>query len=174
MDAAIEACRHLGLQEVSDNLQFQMAIFEALLGHPDLAQHRMAATKPNPADPVYLYALQYTGDGRNVETMLREQLTSHPKSTLWNDWDGPILRGKALLDARQPREALSALTPAAAFDGKDVDATYLRGLAHMELREFPQAAAEFHKIVDRPQINPTAVQRPLAQSQLARILAAKD
>ena len=170
-DQASEACRHLGQQEMLNDLQLEMVIFEAALGQPELARRRMAAARPNPGESIYLYALEYTGDDAKVEALLREQLAAHPRSTLWNDWDGPILRGKMLLDAQKPREALAALQPAAAFDNKDVDAIYLRGLAHMQLKELPQAAAEFHKIIDRPQINPTAVQRPLARLQVARILA---
>ena len=170
-DHALEACRRSGLQDLGEDLQAQMAIFEAILGHPELAQRRMATSKPRPDDPVYLYALQYTGNGAKVEPLLREQLAAHPKSTLWNEWDGPVLRGKMLLDGQKPRDALIALEPTTRFDGKDVDAIYLRGLAHMQLKELPQAAEEFHKIIDRPQINPTAIQRPLAQFQVARILA---
>ena len=168
---AVEACRRLGLQDLLEDLQAQMAIFEAILGHPELAQRRMATEKPRPDDPAYLYALQYTGNEANVESLLREQLVAHARSTLWNEWDGPILRGKMLLDGQKPTEALKALAPTTRFDGKDVDAIYLRGLVHMQLNELPEAAAEFHKIIDRPQINPTAIQRPLAQLQVARILA---
>ena len=170
-DRTAEACRHLGMQELLDDLQAQMTTYESFLGHSQLAQRRLAAAKPNPDDPAYLYALQYTGEGAKVELLLREQLAAHPRSTLWNDWDGPILRGKILLDAGKPREALTALETAAAFDGKDVDAIYLRGLAHLQLKELPQAEAEFRKIIDCPQINPAAIQRPLARLQLARALA---
>ncbi len=166
-----EACRHLGMQELLDDLQVQMAVFESSLGHPQLAKRRLAAAKSNPEDPAYLYALQYTGDDAKVEPLLREQLAAHPRSTLWNEWDGPLLRGKMLLDAGRPREVLTTLAPAVALDGKDVDASYLRGLAHMQLKEFAQSEAEFRKIIDRPQIDPTAIQRPLARLQLARALA---
>ena len=170
-DRTLEACRHLGQEELLDDLQAQMAIFESALGHPEQAHSRLVAVRPNPADPAYLYALQYTGEGSKIEPLLREQLATHPRSTLWNDWDGPILRGKMLLDAQKPSEALQVLAPTVVFDGKDVDAIYLRGLAHMHLRQLPEAAAEFHKIIDHPQINPTAIQRPMARLQLARALA---
>ncbi len=170
-DQALEACRHLHQQDMLNNLQLYMVLTEAALGHPEQARRRMTATTPNPDESVYLYALQYTGADGKVEPLLRAQLAAHPLSTFWNDWDGPILRGKILLDEHKPREALTALSPTAAFDNKDVDAIYLRGLAHMALGELSQAEAEFNKIVDRPQINPASAQRPLARLQLARAFA---
>jgi tetratricopeptide (TPR) repeat protein len=51
-----------------------------------------------------------------------------------------------------------------------VDAIYLRGLAYMQLKQFPQASSEFNNILDHPGIDPAAFQRPLAHLQLARVL----
>jgi DNA-binding winged helix-turn-helix (wHTH) protein/tetratricopeptide (TPR) repeat protein len=168
---ALDACRHLGMEELCADITAQMLIDEAGLDQPDLAKRWMATLTPNPESLSYLYALQYTGDTARMEALLKDQLAAHPRSTLWNDWDGPLLHGKSLLDAHKPREALAALEPTRAFDGKDVDGIYLRGLANLELRQFPEAEAEFRKILDHPGIDPTAFQRPLARLQLARTLA---
>ena len=170
MPEVMDACSHLSQEELRADVTAQMIIDEGGLGQLDLARKWMATLKPTPGNPAYLYALQYSGDDVKMEIMLKSQLAANPRSTLWNEWFAPVMRGKALLDAHKAREAPAALEPSRAFDGKDTDAIYLRGLADLELRQLPAAESEFRKILDHPGIDPTSFQRPMAQLELARTL----
>jgi DNA-binding winged helix-turn-helix (wHTH) protein/tetratricopeptide (TPR) repeat protein len=165
-----EVCHHAGQEELLGNFIGEFVVSDTLLGRPEEARKLMASMKRNPADMNYLYALTFVGDTQ-AESLLKEQLAANPRSTLWNDFSGRIMRGKMLLDQGKAREALAVLEPTKVFDSKDTDAIYLRGLANMELKQLPQAEAEFRKILDHPEINPTDFQQPLARLQFARVLA---
>ena len=147
---ALDACRHLGNDDLVNNLLAEFVMDRSGLGHPESAKQLLAQMKPDPSNPAYLYSLEYAGEDGKVEALLKDQLATHPRSTKWNEVKGPALRGKLLLDAGKPQESLTALAPTKAHDGAGIDAVYLRGLAELQLKHLPEAEAEFRNILDHP------------------------
>ncbi len=142
-----------------------------LLAEGKTASTLLATLPSSPANFDYLRALADTGSGSQVEALLAVQLAKNPHSTLWNEWYGPILRGTNLLKANKAQEALKVLEPTRQFDGKSFEAIYLRAKAYLALGQLPQAEAELRKILEHPELTPTAVETPVAKLQLARLLA---
>ncbi len=119
--------------------------------------------------PDDLVALAETGKPDLAESMLQEQLAKRPRSTRWNRLFAPHLRATIDLLNHKPADALAVMAP---LNGTELDdMAYTRGLAYMELNQLPQAEAQFRKLVDHPGVDPTSYEVPLAQLQLARVLA---
>ena len=170
LPAVSEACRHQGNEALFNDVLAELLVDRSALGHMEKAKQLLTQMKPDSSNPFYLYSLEYAGEDDKVQGLLTEQLKQHPRSTKWNERDGPTLQGKLLLDAGKPGEALAALAPTRLHEG-DSDAIYLRGLASLQLRQLPEAEAEFRKILEHPGIAPAAWQLPMANLQLARTLA---
>ncbi len=168
---ALDACRHSNNDALYSDILAQMLTDRSGLGQLERAKVLLTQIKADPANPAYLYALQYAGQGDKVESLLKTQLAARPRSTKWNEEDGPTLRGKQLLDTGKPREALTALAPTRPHDDADIDAVYLRGMANLQLKQLSEAEVEFRKIIDHAGCDPAAWQRPMAMVQLARTLA---
>ncbi len=111
------------------------------------------------------------GDPTKAEVLLRDYLANHSQSTMWSRRYAPLLRGEFALMAHKPQEALVLMEPARQYDDASHDGYYLRGLAYMQANQLPQAEAEFRNLLAHAYIEPTGSSLPLAQLQLARILA---
>ncbi len=146
------------------------AYFE--VGWPDKARAQLNIA-PMPTNtfslPDDLVALAETGKPDLAEAMLQKQLADHPQSTRWRRSYGPQLRAAIALLNHRPAYALAATEPQNVIEPFSV--AYPRGLAYMELNQLPEAEAQFHILVDHPGVDPISTEAPVAQLQLARVLA---
>ncbi len=146
------------------------AYFES--GWPEKARAQLNIA-PIPADthdtPDDLIALAETGKPDLAEAMLRKELADHPQSTRWNRCFAPQIRATIDMLNHRPADALAVMAP---LNGTPLDSmAYLRGLAYMETNQLPQAEVQFRTLLDHSGVDPTSHEVPLAQLQMARVLA---
>jgi len=85
----------------------------------------------------------------------------------------PILRAAAALASNDGRRAITVLNSATPFErSADPWLQYLRGLAHMAVREYAPAVEAFRMVIARPGNQPTSVVHTLSRLQLARAASA--
>ena len=168
---AVDACRHLGNDDLRNDSIAQLVMDRSGLGLPEKAKDLLAQMTPDPTDAAYLYALEYGGQEGKVEPLLQQQLAANPRSTKWNEFYGPALHAKLLMDAGKPKDALTALEPTSTHNESQIEGNYLRGTAYLQMGKLPEAEAEFRTILDHPGVEPVSWQRPMALVQLARTLA---
>jgi eukaryotic-like serine/threonine-protein kinase len=153
---------------------------EAELGLTDSARallHRLPAGKEGSlttgaTDIAVAWA--HVGETARAESLLQQELDTHPAATLWQEYNGPEIRAAIALNQHRPEAAVDALQPAAQYDLRSFDAPALRGRAYLAAGQPALAEAEFHKILDHPGIEPLSHNYPLAQLGLARSLAQQD
>jgi eukaryotic-like serine/threonine-protein kinase len=97
------------------------------------------------------------------------QLQARPADTLLNGVRLPALRATVALQENKPAEAIRLLAQSTPYERANAQIPYLRGLAYLQLKQGPQAAAEFQKILDHPGANWSVV---YAVSQLGVARAA--
>jgi tetratricopeptide (TPR) repeat protein len=88
--------------------------------------------------------------------------------TTLNTVFAPAARAGLDLAAGNARQALTELSPAAPYEGRDNAVAYLRGRIDMALADGSGAAREFHKVIDRAGVDPEDIRHPLAWLGLAR------
>jgi tetratricopeptide (TPR) repeat protein len=171
-------------KEVAAEYWTQAALRSALLGYPDEAKKSVAAASALASAPDINYlmalALAFAGDTAKAEAMT-DALAKHAGSnTSINAIYLPVLRAQIALNRRDPQKAIDQLVAAEQFElgqmqlsaiTPGVYAPYVRGEAYLALKQGPQAAAEFQKIIDLPGIvvnNPNGI---MAYLGLARAYA---
>jgi tetratricopeptide (TPR) repeat protein len=169
---ANEAYRQQGDEELGVHYRQGAARAYFELGWPDKARDLLNIAPIPTAGynlPDDLVALAETGHPDLAESLLRKQLADHPQSTRWNRRYAPDLRATIDLLDHRPADALAVM---AGLKGADLDyVAYPLGLAYMQTNQLPQAEAQFHTLLDHPGVDPTSYQVPLAQLQIARVLA---
>jgi len=81
----------------------------------------------------------------------------------------PMLRAAAALASKEPRKAIAALNSAVPYErSADPWLPYLRGLAHLAVREYSTAVVDFQMVIGHPGNQPTSIVHPLSRLQLAR------
>ena len=93
-------------------------------------------------------ALAMCGDAAQAEKLAAETAKLFPDGTIWNAVQLPEIRAAIELHRDQPAKAVELLASASPYERAYPEAVYLRGLAYLGLRKGPEAAAEFHKILD--------------------------
>jgi hypothetical protein len=84
-----------------------------------------------------------------------------------------MLQAAAALASHDGRRAIAILNSATPYERTAVPwLQYLRGLAHMEVREYSPAVEQFRTLVVRPGNQPTSIVHPLSRLQLARAASA--
>ena len=115
-------------------------------------------------------AFAMLGDVQKAQTLMDRELAQSPSDTLLTNVFIPT--GASLLAVRQnhPAEAVSVLKRAEPYEARDYTVPYQRGLAYLVQKNGAAAALEFRKILDHPGVDPSSLDRPLAQLGLARAL----
>jgi serine/threonine protein kinase/tetratricopeptide (TPR) repeat protein len=84
-----------------------------------------------------------------------------------------MLQAATALSGRDARRAISILNAATPFERSAGPwLQYLRGLAHMAVKEHGAAVEQFRALIARPGNQPTSIAHPLARLQLARAASA--
>jgi DNA-binding winged helix-turn-helix (wHTH) protein/tetratricopeptide (TPR) repeat protein len=169
---AAEAYRQQGDADLGAHYRQGAARTYFELGWPNKAQ-ALLNSAPIPTSgyslPDDLVALAETGRPELAESLLRKQLADLPQSTRWLRRYGPDLRATIALLQHRPADALAVTE---GLKGADLEyVAYPLGLAYMQTNQLPQAEAQFRTVLEHPGVDPTSDEVPLAQLQMARVLA---
>ena len=162
-------------EKEEDTSGFGRANDLAALGLPGKAR-ALLARLPLDRDHSYFsmvdsfLAFAMLGDAPQAKALMQRAQAQSPADTLLKFVFIPAATSILAANDRRPLDALNALAITAPFEMRDYTVAYQRGLVYLAAQNGTAAAAEFHKIVDRPGIDPAAVQLPLAQLGLARAL----
>ena len=91
-----------------------------------------------------------------------------PTDTIWNAAILPSIRAAIEWKRNQPLKAIELLQSAAPYDRTSVLPVYGRGMAYLQAKRGPEAAAEFQKILDHRAAYWGGVGYPLSYVGLAR------
>jgi tetratricopeptide (TPR) repeat protein len=138
------------------------------MGETDLARQLLAQVPDGFDSADYRFALAEFGDAGRAQALLRRDLSQSPHDTLSTQVFAAEQQAAAALRQARPADAVQALRPALPYERRTYDVPYLRAEAYMAAGDSAQAAAEFHKVVDNPGVEPVSVLYPLAELGLAR------
>jgi tetratricopeptide (TPR) repeat protein len=174
---------HLGIQmarrgafdQVAAQLSVEDAEIHAIIGECDDARADLSAALEWSRDNVTLgrasRALALCGTAREVEALTAELTRRFPEATLTVNVTVPVARAALAIRERQPERALELLERTRPYDhspSAEFWPAYLRGQAHMLMKDGRAAVADFRQIVDHRGEVPVATLYPLAHVSLAR------
>jgi serine/threonine protein kinase/Tfp pilus assembly protein PilF len=183
VDLALQTAEY----EAAASYQAARATWEAVYGNAGEAKrHAMAALERSSGREVQYaaaLALGFSDGASRAEAVAADLETRFPEDTFVRFTYAPVLRGLAALRDGKPENAVERLHVALPYElaanGLNflnyylggLHSAYVRGDALMALRQYPEAAAEFQKILDHRGIvgaDPIGV---LAHLQLGRVFA---
>ena len=164
-----------------------MAVWEAWWGNSAAAKrgatHILDSEKARHVTYAAALALAIAGDASRAQTIADDLERHFPEDTSVQFSYLPTLRGLVALRTNDPTRAIELLRPAETYEfaqpgisfhgagGVAFGAmypTYVRGMAHLALRNPAEAAAEFQKILDHPGVVLEDPMGAFARLQLAR------
>ena len=122
-------------------------------------------------------ALARTGEAVQSRTILEGLEKSDPTNTYLKVYWFPVIEASIAMAQQAPDRAIVALEPALPYElggpppGTTMYPAYIRGLAYLDQKNAPAAAAEFQKFLDHPGIVQNFVLGSLARLQLGRAFA---
>jgi tetratricopeptide (TPR) repeat protein/tRNA A-37 threonylcarbamoyl transferase component Bud32 len=93
-------------------------------------------------------ALATCGDAGEAEKWAAEVSKLQQSNTIWNAITLPSLRAQIELKRDQPGKAIELLKSAIPYERANNGVFRIRGLAYLQLKQGPEAAAQFQKILD--------------------------
>jgi tetratricopeptide (TPR) repeat protein len=165
--------------------QAAAAIREALFGNASEAKRDASAaldlSKGRDVEYGAAFAMALAGDSAGSQALANDLDRRFPEDTSVRSSYLPVLRALLATNGREPAKAVEALQAAAPyelgvppswFNGTfgQLYPVYARGLAYLAARQGPEAAAEFHKILDHRGIVGSDPIGALAHLQLGRAL----
>jgi eukaryotic-like serine/threonine-protein kinase len=142
-ERAAQAALRQGLPDVAGELEEADARADALSGNCQTV-HRLR----RPA-----LALAMCGDAAQARKLAAETSKLYPNDTVWNAVQLPAIRAAIELKGDQPARAVELLATASPYERAYPEVAYLRGLAHLRLKNGADAVAEFRKILDHKGAN---------------------
>lgn len=170
LEQTTDSLRQQGLTTLATTYRQTIARTYIELGEVDEGRRLLDGAAIDPEESDEIVALAETGDTSGAMAMLRDGLSRHPQSTLWNNVYGPEIRAAAALMGHRPGEAVAALEPARAFEGTTLDIGVLRARALLEAGQAAEAEREYLRVLAHPEVDPFSDALPLAQLGLARAL----
>jgi tetratricopeptide (TPR) repeat protein len=161
------------------------ALQEAFFGNaPEARRHAMAALDlSNGRDVEYgaAFAVALSGVPSKAQTLADDLQKRFPDDTWVRFIYVPAIRAILALNKGEPQKAIDLLQASAPYDLAAPDSTlgffgslytvYARGEAYLAAHQYPEAAAEFQKILDRRGLVGCDPMGAIARVQLARALA---
>jgi eukaryotic-like serine/threonine-protein kinase len=180
-ERAIQSARSNDLKEAAAGWQMNDALREAEFGNAARAQEQSASalSLASTRDVQILAALAFAraGDSTRAQRLADEVQKQFPLDTVIVDYWLPTVRAAIEINRNNPSKAIEFLKAAAPYELGDVSdfefgimlyPAYVRGQAYLLLHQGAEAAAEFQKLLDHPNMvanNPLFV---LAHLGLAR------
>jgi len=183
---AVAEAEQGGQKERAGLWETTAAIREGLFGNAWEAKALARAALKHSQDSEVAYgaafALAYSGDTSESQKLADGLESRYPEDTTIKFYYLPVVRARLALNHREPAKAIELLQSAA---GNELGAprsvphgyfgglypVYVRGEAYLALHRYPEAAAEFQKILDHSGIVVSDPIGALARLQLGRALA---
>jgi eukaryotic-like serine/threonine-protein kinase len=159
---ALEMQKNQNLKEAESQTLGSLALTQADFGVCDRARNDAARVASNPtrvgsAFAGFVYAT--CGDAQKAEAIAADLNKKYPLETFAQKIDIPEIRARLELQRGNGAKAIEQLQAVEPYDSGYIGAgipAYLRGLAYLQLKQGPQAAAEFQKVLDhKPAIGPS-------------------
>jgi len=186
---ATDLARREGRQDTQALYETDAAVREALFANVSVARQRAVAalelSKSRDVEYGAAFALALSRDSSRAQTVIDDLSNRFPEDTVVQFTYLPSLRALLALNRGQPTNAVEMLQMAIPYEagitvqgGSEVllgagnlDAAYVRGLAHLAAHHGAEAAAEFQKIVGHRGIVLSDPIGALAHLQLGRAYA---
>jgi DNA-binding winged helix-turn-helix (wHTH) protein/tetratricopeptide (TPR) repeat protein len=181
-DAEVRAGR-AGATGMVDVMKIVHGPAEADVGNTDVASQSLKEVWTNHKNTDYIeptVALTFAllGNQSKAETLIDKMNREMPLDTLVQSYTLPTIRAVVALKANHPAEAVDLLRATEPYDlapllmaPNALYPAYVRGLAYLQLGQGRQAAAEFQKFIDHPEVAQLHHQGALARLQLGRAQA---
>jgi serine/threonine protein kinase/tetratricopeptide (TPR) repeat protein len=163
------------IKEGAATLKAQQAQFDAMFG--DRAAAVAGALAALALDDGSLnaqevaLALALGGQPDRAQTLIEPAARLYPNATLWQSVGLGRVRAAIQLSKGAPQAALEALKPATPYESGGLAllwVTYLKGAAHLELKQAEEASRAFQKTIENRFLDPISPIWSLAHLGLAR------
>lgn len=174
---AAESARHNDQKENAALWQACAALRNVEVGELGRAREAAVALTLAPGRSVKVLAaltLARAGDLRRAQSLTGELAKDYPEDTIVNFYWLPTIRAAIEISRNDPSQAVEILRATTHYElgtpepFGDLRPVYLRGQAYLQLRNGPQAAAEFQKLLDHRGIVQNSTLGVLAHLGLAR------
>jgi tetratricopeptide (TPR) repeat protein len=176
---AITAARTARASTIAASLVAEQALGNALVGDTALARDQLqeATAVRSGAGPETTWtaslAAAFLGRTQQAGQLAQAYRGLEPPAPDIVGAQLTMLQAATALSARDARRALAILNAATPYERSAGPwLQYLRGLAHMTVREYGPAVEQFRILIARPGNQPTSIAHPLARLQLARAAGA--
>ena len=152
------------------------AFDESLVGNADLAREaaRQALAfnsrdAASPATVTAALAFAFAGDSTKAEELADQISAEWPEGSM-QDFELPCIRAAITIRQSKSADAIRILMTPSKYGlaPGNMFASYLRGLAYLQLSQGQQAATEFQRLIEHPGIVGISLTGALARLQLAR------
>jgi len=175
---SVQVTDRLGFKGTTATTEALWAVIQAEVGNLSRAREEAAESSAlthtrNNMVPVAI-ALALTGDISRPPMIMDELGRRFPSDTILHNVGIPYVSALVAIDRKAPDQAIAALQSATPYElgvSQGLLPIYFRGLAYLEAKRGPEAAAEFQKIVDHRGINPLGPEHSLAKLGLGRAWA---
>jgi tetratricopeptide (TPR) repeat protein len=174
---ASEGAARLKLTEFAAAAKMSIAKMEAAAGYHQRARETaMAALAMTDSINLQLDAavvLAAANDPVRAETMIDKLSATAPMDYRIRMITAPVVQALLALNRGEADKAIEALRPAGPYERGTPLVIYLRGLAHLQMRDGAAASAEFQKLIRNPGMVGTSIIFPLAHLGMARAAGLK-
>jgi len=170
LDQMADSLQQQGLATLAATYRQTMARMYLEMGEAEEGRRLLQIAPLDPEEPDEIVALAETGDTSAATAILRDELSKHSQSTLWNNVYGPEIRAVVALADHRPKDAIAALEASRAFERTTLDIGLLRAKAYMDAGQPAEAEREYAGVLSHREVDPFSDALPLAQIGLARAL----
>jgi eukaryotic-like serine/threonine-protein kinase len=172
----IEVALRRKLKDPAAQLEISDAVNQAIVGRCREAQEDSTRALSLSQEPAVLEgaatAHAVCGQVDSALALSAELSRRYPKATLVHDLWLPVIHAAVELHRDNPRAAIDCLKTTRPYErAARFWPAYLRGLAFLQMRNPPEAAAQFRHIIDHRGEDPFSPLYPLAHLGLARLAA---
>lgn len=181
-DAEVRA-GHAGAMGMVDVMKIVHGPAEADVGNTEIALRSVKEVWTNHKNTDYIEAtvaltFALLGNQSEAEKVIDKMNRENPLDTLAQSYTLPTIRAVVALKSNDPAKAIDLLRVTEPYDlaprlmpPSALYPAYVRGLAYLQLGQGGQAAAEFQKFIDHPEVAQLHHQGALARLQLGRAQA---
>ncbi len=178
VDDVVGAGRRAGRAEKSGRRRAEEGLWQAELGNAKSAKEgaiqALALHSGRSVRWLAAIVLARSGEWKWAESVAAQLDAEMPQNTMAQNYDLPCLRAAIAISQGKALDAIQVLETSVPYEfGNGVVVgglypVYVRGLAYLQMRKGPEAAAEFRKIIDHPGIAQDNVWGALTYLQLGR------
>ncbi len=175
---SVQVSDRLGFKETTADTRAGFAVVQAEVGNTAKAKE-LATSSSSAANarsnmvPVAL-ATALAGDAARAETIISALGRRFPNDTILHQVATSAVLALGAMNRKMPEKAIAQLEVARPYElgnNQGLFPLYVRGLAYLQAKRGPEAAAEFQRIVDHRGIAATVPEHSLAKLGLGRAWA---